>query len=227
MIRTVLFFLGILFAQTASSEQLVVIKSNTQAFSAGQLIDGAASVSLNPGESLSLVSSAGKTIWLDGPYDGQPAPADPSEESTLLDSLSKIVTESSQATILAVFRNVNKKHSPWTVKAGKSGIYCLPGASSTVISRPKPYDKIEYTITIAQSGERITESWRSGESETPWPESIILLDNATYNITLPGQVSADITVRLLPAGSKSPAHRIVWMWETGCKKQSRQLLNEL
>ena len=227
MIRAALFFLSILFAQTASSEQLVVIKSSSQAFSAGQLIDGTASVSLNLGESLSLVSSVGKTIRLDGPYDGQPAPLAPSGESTLLDSLSKIVTESAQTTTLAVFRNVNKKHSPWTVRAGKSGIYCLPGAASTVIKRRKPYDEIEYTITDAQSGEKITESWRSGESKTSWPESLMLLDNATYTITLPDQESADITVRLLPAESESLAHRIVWMSEAGCKKQSRQLLNEL
>jgi hypothetical protein len=227
MTRALLFFLGILFVQTASSEQLVVITSSSQAFSAGQLIDGQASVALNQGESLTLVSSAGKTIQLDGPYEGQPAPAGSPAESTLLDSLSKIVTESEQATTLAVFRSVNKKYNPWTIRAGKTGTYCLPGASSTVIKRRKPYDAIEYTVTNLHNGDSNTANWQPGEPETPWPETLELVDKTAYRIALPGQDSAEITVRLLPEQTESLAHRVVWMSEVGCTKQSYRLLKEL
>ena len=227
MTRALLFFLGILFVQVASSEQLVVITSSSQVFSVGQLIDGQESVALNQGESLSLVSSAGKNIQLDGPYEGQPAPAVSAGDSTFLDSLSKIVTESEQATTLAVFRNVNKKRSPWTIRAGKSGIYCLPDAFSTVIKRRKPYDAIEYTVTNLQNGESITANWSPGDSATPWPEGLELVDNATYRIALSGQDSAEITARILPTETESLAHRVVWMSEKGCTKQSHQLLKEL
>ena len=97
-----------LWAISVHAADLVVISSSASSLKAGSMLDGSKELTLAEGESLTLVTQQGKTLKLQGPYQGKPDAGTENSQDSLLDSLSRIVTDSEQAAALAVFRSAKK-----------------------------------------------------------------------------------------------------------------------
>ena len=224
--RLIIFLAIFLFGVGSHAADLVVISSTSEALKPGSLLDGSNELSLAAGESVSLVTQQGKTLKIDGPYQGTPDTSANSGQDSLLDSLSKIVTESEQAASLAVFRSASTKKNPWTIKINKQGTYCLIDAGSTSLRRPKPLEPATMEIR-AEDGSAATLEWKPDQRSASWPSNLELQDNANYSIYIDQSAAVEITVMLVPDDLASDAHRVVWLSEAGCEKQAYVLLDTL
>ena len=215
------------WAASAYAAQLVVIASNSSSLKPGSMLDGSKELALAEGESITLVSQQGKTMRLEGPYQGQPDAGTNGPQDSLLDSLSKIVTESEKVASLAVFRSTKKKRSPWSVRVTKKGTYCVTDRRTTTLWRPKPLDSTSMAITRTTDNVTVAVEWEQGQQSVPWPDDLQQQDQARYQFSFQDQSPIEIFLRLVPAELASDAHRIIWMSDAGCTKQAHTLLEYL
>lgn len=224
--RRLLFMLIGVMSLSSYAGQMVVVSSGVPLLKLGQVIDGADVLKLEPGQSVTLVSQQGQTIELAGPYEGQPDPGTVGQES-LVDSLAGIVAESEKSASLAVFRRAPGKSNPWSIDVEKDGQYCVSGTDATVLKRRKPYTGATLEIVDTQVGKTVTVDWAEGDRTMPWPASLKPRDGAQYRLSLAGQAPVTISLRIVPGDLSTDAHRIVWLSETGCRKQAFALLENL
>ncbi len=218
--------IGLVFS-FAEAAQLVVIASNSSSFKPGQMIDGSATLFLEQGGVLTLVSQQGKTLKLQGPYEGQPAPEKGDSTDSVLDSLSRIISESEQSAALAVFRSTSKKRSPWTINISKAGQYCVSTQDKLTLRRPKPLTSGVLEITDDGTRQTTLVSWNEGDRTVLWPIDLKIKDHARYQLSFPGQAPVQISLRVLPGDLATNMHKIVWMSDQGCTKQANKLLKDL
>lgn len=211
----------------AIAAELVVISSNSPSYTPGSILDGSSETILAKGETLTLVTQQGKILKLQGPYQGKPHPVTGDSKNSLLESLSKIVTESEEAAALAVFRRANKKRGPWSIRVNKNGTYCLVDQTSTTLWRPKPLSSSNLEITHVADDISVNVNWEEGQETLSWPANLQLEDNVLYKLSIQDQIPTEILVRVLPSDMKLDAYRIIWMSEAGCTKQTRALLESM
>ena len=124
--------LALLAATTSAARagELVVIASTDSEIGVGSVLDGARAIQLADGNSVTLVSSDGRTLKLRGPYLGRPDPLPDTGSSGLLDALSDIVkpTENDVSTAGIMRSSLYAPKQPWVIDSGQSGAHCvLPG----------------------------------------------------------------------------------------------------
>jgi hypothetical protein len=220
------------FWATIHAAQLVVISSNAPTLKAGAIVDGAASIMLSPGVTVTLISPEGKTIKLKGPYKGKPEPLPSGKTNNLLNSLSQIVTGPPENDpSLAVFRAAPGAARPdvWAINVGRSGVYCVRADRPATLWRAQAGRKI--VLEIKQVGGRQRETrkeWPQGKRTMIWPAELPLADGATYLARpVSGYRWTNVTIALVPKELPTQAHRAGWMAENGCARQARRLLDTI
>ncbi len=220
------------FWATTNAAQLVVISSNAPTLKAGAIVDGAASITLAAGVTVTLISPEGTTIKLTGPYKGKPEPSPSGKTNNLLTSLSHIVTGPPENDpSLAVFRAAPGAARPdvWAINVGRSGVYCVRAGKPVNLWRAHTDKKI--VLTVKQVGDRQRETrkeWPQGMRTMIWPAELPLADGATYLARPQGGYRwANLTILLVPTELPTQAHRAVWMSENGCARQARILVGAI
>ena len=220
------------FWATTNAAQLVVISSNAPTLKAGAIVDGAASITLAAGVTVTLISPEGKTIKLTGPYKGKPEPSASGKTNNLLTSLSQIVTGPPENDpSLAVFRAAPGAARPdvWAINVGRSGVYCVRADKPVNLWRAHTGKKI--VLTVKQVGDRQRETrkeWPQGKRTMIWPAELPLADGATYLARPQGGYRwANLTILLVPTELPTQAHRAAWMSENGCVRQARILVGAI
>ena len=207
--------------------QLVVIASNSSSFKPGQIIDGSEPINLEQGGFLALVSEKGETIKLQGPYQGQPDPEQGVEQGTVIDSLSRIISEPEQSATLAVFRSTSKKQNVWSINIDKAGQYCVIDKNSFELWRRKPLDSGTLEIKNTHNSSSVQVAWNEGEKSAPWPGNMEIRDQAQFQFSFAGEEPVKITIRIVPDDLATDVHRIIWLSDEGCSKQANRLLRNL
>ncbi len=220
------------FWATTNAAQLVVISSDSPALKTGAIVDGAASITLAPGATVTLISPEGKTIKLKGPYKGKPEPSPSAKTNHLLNSLSRIVTGPPENDpSLAVFRAAPGAARPdvWAINVGRSGVYCVRADRPATLWRAQAGKEI--VLTVKQVGGRQRETrkeWPQGKRTMIWPAELPLADGATYLARpMGGYQWANLTILLVPTELPTQAHRAAWMAENGCARQARILVGAI
>lgn len=233
-IRWLLALFALALAQAGHSAELVVIASTQPSLEVGAIIDGDRPLEIPSGARVTLISSTGKKIVLEGPYDGSPDPTRGPAESDLVESLSRLITKKGDAsTALAVFRDVGAKDPPfradlWGIDIARAGDYCLRRDIPAFLWWNEARAGAIVTLGHAadeDAGVRIR--WPSPKRELLWPGSLDLADGVTYVSRFrAGDVGEYLRVRFMP-DLASDAHRVAWMAEHGCTDQALKVLGAL
>ena len=219
------------WAASSQAAELVVIASSDPSIKVGVVIDGVRPMRVAAGASVVMISSAGKTIKLSGPYSGAPDTSAPSSDKQLVDSLSRLITEEAKSpTTLAVFRSGFKplptgRPDIWGIDIARGGNYCLrtdrPAMLWWAAARSGAVVGFASTGDNARSA-RIT--WPRGKRYLVWPKELTLSDGATYVARFWSQDNGEQLLTLLMPKLDTDAHRAAWMAEHGCTRQALRVL---
>ncbi|MBI4970119.1 MAG: hypothetical protein HZC25_18545 [Rhodospirillales bacterium] len=234
--RTLLLALAFgLFALAAQAEgELVVIgiTGDLPGLKVGQTIAPGSPIALPAATSLRLLSAAGKTITLTGPYSGPlAAPAESGSAGTDLARLAKHLTERPLATsALGTVRSAAIPHGmlrepadPWMILIHESGPQCARPPKATLWRRDARAD--ETMFLRAESGATIKDRWPAGEHGRDLPGDL-LADGQVVQAALGSRTSL-VTLHLLPADQTQPVAIAAWMAEKGCRAQLERFLGAL
>ena len=228
--RSLLFFLTIpliCFSIGSSADQLVVIASSSEQFSPGAVVDASREIVLPTNVSVTLISSDGGTITLNGPYKGKPNRGGSNSNKSFIDVLSEIASKEASSGI-AVFRNSpGSRPDLWAININKPGTYCVQDGAEAILWSNRVGSSAKLHITsVGDPGDVTDIDWPGGARTVDWPDSLSLKDGSSYGLQLAG-VSREIKVRIIPASLTTDAHRAVWMWNNGCEKQARRVVRAL
>ncbi len=214
------------------ASELVVIASTDSEIGVGTVLDGGRVIQLAEGISVTLVSSDGRTLKLQGPYSGKPDPMPDAGDAGLLDALSDIVKPVEQDVSTAgIMRNsLYAPREPWVIDSGQSGAHCVLSGHPALLWRPIAIGAASAALK-ADAGQFHGQSdvtWQDGSYTAPWPVGVPLADGATYQLefTVTG-TTRRLSIHQVPDGLDSDVSRAVWMHEKGCTAQARALLGTL
>lgn len=233
-IRWLLAIFALGLAGAVNAAELVVIASSEPTLEVGAVIDGSRPLKIPAGARVTLISSTGRTVVLEGPYDGMPDPTRAPADGDLVESLSRLITqESGSSTALAVFRGANVKKPEnrpdlWGIDIARAGRYCLRRDIPAYLWWNNARAGAVVSLDRASSddgGVRIR--WPSAKRQLLWPESLMLADGAVYVARFrSGDEGERLAVRFMPTLA-SDAHRVAWMANYGCTGQALKVLNAI
>ena len=217
---------------TVEAAQLVVIASTASNLKLGAIIDGAKTLTLPQGSSVTLISPEGRTIKLKGPYKGQPEPSRSAKTNDLLQSLSRFVTGPPEhEPSLTGFRAAPGAARPdvCAIMVGRAGGHFVRTFMPANLWRSNVGKKTVMTLKRAGGQVRYaTKEWPQGKQKLVWPTDLPLTDRSTYLARVKGGYKwARLQIVLLPKRLPTDAHRAVWLAEHDCARQARRLVDAI
>jgi len=204
--------------------QAIVVRStgpSATQYPQGKKLPAGASVSLKPGDRLTVIDRAGSRV-LSGP--GTFALDGTVNRGTGSVMANMMVGGGSRARTGAVRGASVGLEAPtapdniWAIDVTKGGTYCVADPGSLVLWRPNRADAI--TGKLGANGKTIAVSWKAGSALKLWPNADIpVVDGQTYVFTGPVTVNSTITLKKLaevPADQMQVASMLA---ERGCNAQ--------
>ncbi len=219
-------------SSAARAGELVVIASTDSEIGIGSMLDGGQAIQVADGHSVTLISSDGRTLKLQGPYSGKPDPAPDTGGTGLLHALSDIVkpTEKDVSTAGIMRSSLYAPKQPWVIDSGQSGAHCVRPGHPALLWRPIAIGAASAALEAdgGQAGGQAGVTWQDGSYTAPWPAGLPLADGATYELefAVSGKTRR-LSIRQVPGDLNSDVSRAIWMHENGCTAQAKALLGTL
>jgi hypothetical protein len=217
--------LGMGFGVGARAADLVVLEARGINLRPGQVWDSARPLALRQGQHVTLISPAGATLKLDGPY-GKPPAADEGRGVPVANALSLLVTQR-QARLGEVGTTRGAAPSnlpdPWVLDASRAGTVCLRENSEAVLWRPDPSRDAELVVTPADRSWKTGARWPAGADRIKIAAPAVIRGGTTYLVSLDGAQSG-MKVESVPASLGNDSMRAAWLAGKGCEAQARALL---
>ena len=221
--------LGAAFA--AGAGQVVIVESDVDGLTRGSVIEGTRTVTLVPDSRVVLITASGRTVVLEGPYEGAIEPAAPSAEGTLVDSLSRLLREpGGDAETLAVARKYPGaepagRADVWGIHIATTDVYCVRADHPPVLWWPGGRVGAVVVLEETTGRTRVRLRWPEGKRQQPWPERLPVIEDGSYVAMFrEGDPGERFTLRYMPRGLVTDAHRAAWMAEHGCTRQALRVL---
>jgi hypothetical protein len=222
--RVLLGFALLCASSQAWAEDLIVVEVRGAALNPGDRVDSAAPLVLAEGEHVTLISTSGVTLRIDGPNDGAPE-AGQSQGVDLTTKLATLLTQRDTRLEVGTTRGAAAVAlpEPWLFDVSHSGDVCLVEGAGAVLWRPETANDAAFQVMPAD---------RSWNAELVWPAGLDRLDvgtdlpiraAATYLMVLDGEEAA-LSVNSVPASLDNDLVRAAWMAEMGCEAQAQALL---
>jgi len=209
----------------ASAADLVVLEARGVNLRPGQTVDSAKPLTLKQGQHVTLISPAGITLKLDGPYDKAPA-SDQAKGTNVSSALSLLVTQR-QARVgeVGTTRGAapNSLPDPWLLDASRAGTVCLREGSPAVLWRPESKQEAMLAVAPADHSWKTEAHWPAGSDRITIPAPAVLHGGATYLVSLNGAQSA-MKVESVPVNLANDSVRAAWLAGKDCEAQARALL---
>jgi hypothetical protein len=210
---------------SAKAADLVVIEARRVALRVGQTVDSTKPLALKEGEHVTLISPAGATIKLDGPYNKAPD-ADTGRAVPIANTLALLVAQR-QARVGEVGTTrglaLNPLPEPWVLDTSRTGTVCLREGTDAVLWRPDAQRELELTVAPTDRSWKAQTHWSAGTDRVVIKAPAMIHGDATYLVTLNGTQSA-ITVENVPASLANDPMRAAWLAGKGCEAQAEALL---
>lgn len=214
-------FCLLVVASSNAVAQIVVISSTSPSFKPGQIIEGPILIPDNG--KVTFVANDGRTSSFQGPYEGGSGIESRQGGEDLVESLSSILSDTSNVSTLAVFRSSNRP-DPWLIKTYKTGKYCVKVDTDWVMLRKRPLKKTTLIVEPSGGG-AVSVVWPKNESTFVWPEQ---LGPGSYTLRFDGSPSSTrLTLIAVPIELSTDPHRANWMAQNGCERQAITLLRSL
>ncbi len=222
--------LGLLLTvQPAAAADYVVMELDGESgYKVGDIIESAMPVSLPEATAVTLVSSTGEKVRVEGPFVGTiDVSSGPTTEKSksLVRSLALLFrTQAEWAKTRNLVRSLGGEPNadPWIFDIEWTGAYCYRNPGDAALWRKQaPQDG---TLEISVPGDRITTTWPKGENRLDWPTDMPVADGERYDLRLGKSDSRSIEFKKLPSDLPTRAHMAGWMGENACDDQAVLLM---
>ena len=222
-----------LAAAGAAGEQLVVVEAAGSDLEPGTVVDAAEPIRLAGGASVQLMSASGEIIALSGPFEGPPTDGKAggaAADTGLVAAVSGLLRPDETSAVPGAFRSGAAGGEPppeiWLIDPETGGPHCLPAAAPAALWRAEGAEEAVLEI-LGDDGDAML-FWEADETVADWPEGLPLVDGALYELNWEESLeSAEITLRLLPAGTPPDASGLAALIDHGCRRQAVALLGQL
>lgn len=225
-------------ASVAGAAELVVFEASGGSFAPGQVVDGDAPLKLAAGESVTLISTTGKMLKLDGPFDKAPAPQLAGGSGGVIDALQGLVGQRGKNTgSLGVTREVKFGEpfpkeaaksalppGPWMIDAGGSGDWCYREREAVVLWRQDVMQALPVELSLPGQDWKAGADWPAGKDRVSAPPDMPLGEGAVMAINLGGR-KATVVLHPVPAAVPSREAHAAWLAQKNCRIQAEALLN--
>jgi hypothetical protein len=210
---------------TVAAADLVVIDARGIALRAGQMVDSAKPLALKQGQHVTLISPAGLTIKLDGPYNRAPE-ADQARGVPVINTLALLVNQRQiRVGEVGTTRGLapNTLPDPWLLDASRAGTFCLREGEVAVFWRPSAASDADLVVVPTDRSWKANAHWSAGSDRIEIEAPAVIRAGATYVVTLNGAESA-VKVENVPAMLANDQMRTAWLAGKGCEAQAEALL---
>ncbi len=211
-------------AGTAHAANLIVVEARGIALKPGTTVDSAKPLMLKQGQHVTLISEAGATLSIDGPYN-QPPSAGGGGKS-LGATLAALGTEHTARTGEAgVTRGAapSTLPEPWLFDVTRSGNVCLEEKREPVFWRPDDKSAASLIVMPVDRSWKSQADWPAGLSRITVTTDVPMHGGAAYVVNYNGTEYA-LAVNTVPASLDNDSVRAAWMVQKGCEAQAEALL---
>lgn len=214
----------------AAQADMVVLEVHGLRLRPGQVIDGRSKLTLQDGQRVVLISSAGRVVKLQGPLDAPPFGDEEAASVDVAGAMNALITQSLARNDRAgIVRGTGPEAippEPWLVNVTQPGLRCLPTGSVITVWRPGGKGMAEFSLIASDRSWRATAIWPAGVERLELPRDLPLPGRASYMAKLADK-EVNFTLITLPDTLTNDAMRVAWMEETGCEAQALALLRHL
>jgi hypothetical protein len=210
---------------TADAAQMVVAEARGVGLKPGAMLDTSKPLVLKEGQHITLISSSGATLKLDGPYNAVP---DSDKGGTGIGAkLAALTTQNSvRLGEVGTTRTGEAKDtlpSPWLLNVSHPGAVCLREGTNPVLWRSSANTGAATVIMPADRSWKLELSWPAGNDSLRVTSDVAIHGGATYFVSLGGTETA-VRITSVPAVLETDAMRAAWMAERGCAEQAEAVL---
>jgi hypothetical protein len=213
-------------ARQAAAADLVVVEAHGVRLTPGQAVDGSAPLSLLDGQQVTLLSSSGQIVKLEGPSEVPPDSQVKGGSTDMSSAVTALLTErrarTSEVGVVRGEADV-KLPEPWVVDVTHPGISCVVAGRPVVLWRSDDLSQTQVSIAPADRSWNVSGTWPAANNRLQMPASLPLRDQTSYIINLGGK-PAPVTLRLIPSAVANDVMRASWMAQVGCDNQANALL---
>jgi hypothetical protein len=214
----------LLLGTAAQAESLIVVEARGVGIKPGTSIDSTKPLVLKQGQHVTLITQAGATLSIDGPYNKPPAAG--GQGRSVGTTLAGLTTERTARTGEAgVTRGTtfNKLPAAWLVDVTHSGSACLQENHEPVFWRPDPSSASSLTVMPSDHSWKSQAVWPAGSTTLKVTTDVPVHGGAAYVIKFNGSDYA-LAMNSVPASLSNDAMRAAWMLQKGCEAQAEALL---
>jgi hypothetical protein len=210
---------------SAQAADLVVVEARGIGLHPGEAIDPAKPLMLKEGQHVTLITSSGATIKLDGPYNKPPTAAEGGGGNSPIVLAALMTQNQSRTGEVGATRGaapVVKLPNPWMLDVSRTGNVCMLAGHAAEFWRPDTKNASKLSVMPSDRSWKSEARWPAGHDSIPVTSDVPLRGGATYFVTLNGNEAA-MTVNTVPA-LDTKAMRVAWMANKGCEAQAEALL---
>jgi hypothetical protein len=214
---------------SAAAADLVVVEAHGIRLTPGQAVDGAQPLALTEGQQVTLLSSSGQIVKLEGPSQAAPDEQVRGGNTDVSGAVTALLTERRARTSeVGVVRGDSdvKLPQPWVVDVTHPGTSCIVAGRPVVLWRSDQFSQIPVSIAPADRSWNVSGVWPASADQLQMPANLPLRDQTSYVINVGGK-PAPVTLRLIPGAVDNDVMRASWMAEVGCDNQANALLASL
>lgn len=223
--------MALLLSAQLPAAEYVVIASNVDQPSVGEIIENQAIVHLDGGQTIRVIAEDGTRITLSGPYHQRISNSTETSQDNLLQTLRRVLLSASEKeSILAVFRGKRStRPAVWDVILDLAGRRCVRTDQPLQLWR-RTTDRVQ-RASVRLAGlpaQSASLTWKEGQRLISWPAALQIRDGARYEVVSEdGAATTQLTLVVLPEKLPTDAHRAAWMSNHHCSQQARELLGQL
>lgn len=209
--------------------QWVVVEARGGGVSVGQTLPAAATLSLQEGERVMLISPDGRALTLRGPFSGPPAQDGPAAADPVQALAVLVASRDARTRSVGVVRagtDTVKTPDPWAIDITRGGPRCLREGEQPELWRPQASAEQTFVIFPADRSWRADFVWQPGQDRMLMP-ALSRLQRATTLLVNIDQQEHALTFARIPAEVSQPFVLAAWMLEKGCIQQGDALLRLL
>jgi len=216
-------------AGQAAATDLIVVEAHGIRLAPGQQVDGSKPLTLTDGQQVTLLSSTGQVIKLEGPSDAAPDAQVRGSNGDATSAVTALLTErrarTSEVGVVRGDADV-KLPGPWVVDVTHPGTSCVVPGRPVVLWRSDNLSQTQVSLSPADRSWNVSGMWPAAADQLQMPANLPLRDQTSYVINVGGK-PAPVTLRLIPGAVDNDVMRASWMAEVGCDNQANALLASL
>jgi hypothetical protein len=209
----------------ATAASLTVVEARGINLAPGSSIDAGKPLVLKAGQHVTLISDAGATLNIDGPYNAPPSAG--TGGKSLSATLAGLGTEKNartgEAGVTRVGEVAAKLPNPWLIDVTHSGNVCLQQGSEPVFWRPDAKTATAFTVMPVDRSWKSQAAWPAGLDRIHVTTDVPVHGGAAYVVNYAGAEYA-LAVANVPASLANDDMRVAWMVHKGCEAQAEALL---